>query len=226
MNQYDTERARVWAKMPQYKKRISQANKIISASLETCKTPYVSCSFGKDSAVMLHLVLQHQPNIPVKFLRWRGETENIDCFDAVIDEWLIRCNINLEQIELSRDSLSDNRSQRWSILHQGCDLIFIGLRAQESKQRRISLRRHGASHILKSGIVRSCPIAWWETHDVAAYVAEHKLPMLNTYELSIDGRTSARVPRENYNIRENFYDEMREINPDGLRALQQLFDLP
>lgn len=53
------------ARTSEFQKQIAETHKFIDFVLSHVKNPYVAVSFGKDSVVMLHLVLQHRPYIPV-----------------------------------------------------------------------------------------------------------------------------------------------------------------
>src|SRR5690625_2463704 len=110
----DRKTAMIYAQLKPYKALVEKTRGFIRWALDKVDKPYVACSFGKDSAVMLHLVREIRPNIKVRFIRWEGETEHIDNYDEVISQW---GNINLEQIEMCRISLSDKRKDRRSEEH-------------------------------------------------------------------------------------------------------------
>ena len=129
----DKKTALLYAQLKPYKALVNKTSGFIRWALERVKNPYVACSFGKDSAVMLHLILQQAPDVSVRFIRWRFETEFIDNYDEVIKDWGY---LNLEQVELSRESLSDKRKDRYDTV--GYDGYFIGLRKNESVSRRIT----------------------------------------------------------------------------------------
>ncbi len=50
----DKKTALLYAKMPEYKYLVNKTSGFIKWALKQVKNPYVACSFGKDSAVMLH----------------------------------------------------------------------------------------------------------------------------------------------------------------------------
>ena len=131
----DKRTALLYAQLKPYKALVNKTSGFIRWALERVENPYLACSFGKDSAVMLHLVLQHKPDIPVRFIRWKNETEHIDNYETVISEW---GKLNLTQVEFSRNTLSDKRTDRYDTV--GYDSYFIGLRSQESTVRRITLK--------------------------------------------------------------------------------------
>jgi 3'-phosphoadenosine 5'-phosphosulfate sulfotransferase (PAPS reductase)/FAD synthetase len=211
----DEKSALLYAKLNQHKYLVRKTYNFIGWALRKVSNPYVACSFGKDSAVMLHLVLQHRPDVDVRFIRWKNETEHIDNYDEVISQW---GNINLDQIELFRENLNDSRKERFD--SQGYDSYFIGLRQSESVARRITLKSHGKFYLNKSGMIRISPLAEWSNEDVAAYLFSNNLPILNSYRKhGIKSRTASRIPRVNYGIRESFLTDLKHRD---FNAFQQL----
>ena len=220
----DDKCAELWCKTTIYKKRIASANKIILDGLNVCKQPFVSCSFGKDSAVMLHLVQNHVRNIEARFLRW-PETNIINNYEDVIAQW-DALGANIKILDMARDRLNENVADRWSSLAKisDSDGSFVGLRADESKGRRITLRANGVVYKSKSGFYRICPLAYWKSEDVAAYAYQHDLPMLNTYKDSgYQSRTSSRIPRSDFGIREEMLRDLKIKNPAGFKELEKIY---
>lgn len=210
--------ARLWARMPEFAWRVKEAKQIISKGLEQCSNPYVACSFGKDSSVMLDLVIQEFEDIPVRFIRWRNETELLADYDRVISLW----EVNLTQVELSRSTLDDTRKERYET-HEH-DGYFIGFRADESKGRRITLRKDGTIYRMKNGKLRICPLAFWTQRDVEAYTYAYGLPVLDTYKaFGFSERTTSRVPREDYGIRSHSFRLLKEKDINKFNQLLQLF---
>lgn len=193
------EEAKLWTTFRSYKRLVRQTEDFISESLAKVSNPYVACSFGKDSSVMLDLVLKQNPGVKVRFLRWRNETEMLSNYDEVIAEWGV---LNLDQITLERDSLSDTRKERYDTGDE-YDSYFIGFRRDESNGRRITLAAHGMFYRKKDAKVRISPVANWTTKDIAAYIIKNNIPTLDTYKaFGFDKRTTSRIPREDYGIRE------------------------
>lgn len=201
----DKRTALLYAKTHQFKRIVKMTSGFIRWSLERVQSPYVACSFGKDSAVMLHLVLQQKPDIPVRFIRWKNETSYIDNYDETIEKW---GKLNLTQIELSRLNLSDKRKDRYDT--SGHDSYLIGLRKSESTVRRITLLKDGMFYKNKAEMIRVSPLADWTDKDIAAYVFSNDLPTLNTYlKDGITSRTASRIPRADYGIRESFIAKLK-----------------
>lgn len=92
----DEKTAMLYSKMPEHKFLISKTVNFIKWALSRVENPYLACSFGKDSSVMLHLVFNQYPNIVVKFLG-KKETDLIDDYTGII-EWWQKKNIIIERI--------------------------------------------------------------------------------------------------------------------------------
>ncbi len=198
--------ALLYATMPEHKFLVKKTEGFIKWALSQVKRPYVACSFGKDSAVMLHLILQQMPGIDVRFIRWANETNHLGNYDEVIQKW---GDINLIQVELSRVSVDDKVKKRYNT--EGYDSYFIGFRIEEAVARRITLKAHGLFYKMKEGKVRISPLADWNTKHIAAYIVKNNLPTLDTYEqFGFEERTSSRVPRSDYGIRKQSLTLLKE----------------
>lgn len=196
----DEKSALIYSQMPEHKMLVRKTINFIKWSLSNVDNPYLACSFGKDSAVMLHLVYEQCNNIPVRFVRWKFETDLMNNYNEVIKQWLDKYDINLHEIELSRNTLDEVVADRY--VTEGYDSYFIGFRKNESAARRITISTMGKFAKMKSGIIRISPMADWTVNDIAAYIIENKIPTLKSYGIDgFDARTSSRVPRADYGIR-------------------------
>lgn len=187
-----------WANLPVFKKKVEQAKNIIKEALAIAPA-YVAISWGKDSVVMLHLCQQIKPDI-VAVNYGSPEQDIVDNYSEVISAYLgkyltdYRELIGLPEWANTPDTVQDRCNQ---IL--GCDytLAFVGLRAEESKNRKRSLVNNGLIHQYKSGkyvgYYRVCPLGWWTWRDIWAYTIIHNLPYLNSYNYKDreKGRTNA-----------------------------------
>jgi len=52
-----------------FERKLELAKSVIGEHLDGCSDCAVACSFGKDSTVLTHLILQVNPDIPVVFLQ-------------------------------------------------------------------------------------------------------------------------------------------------------------
>lgn len=193
----DERTALLYARTHEFQYLVTKTERFISWALKQVNTPYVACSFGKDSAVMLHLVLKQLPEVQVIFVK-RIETDLVDNYAEVIQAWKDQYNINLQSISY-RGWLEENPDGKGIASAtkglEGYDSFFVGLRSDESVGRRITLHKDGKFFKMKSGKVRLCPLAWWNTNQIATYIIHNKLPLLNKYkEDGFEARTTAAIP--------------------------------
>lgn len=218
------EMGRLRSKHSGYIKKLAKANEIIQHGLAVCSNPFVSCSFGKDSAVLLHMVMKHRSNIEARFIKW-PESYLIYDFEKVIEAW-IALGANVKILELTRESLNDKVRDRWLRLAamNEADGSFVGLRADESKGRRMTLISNGTVFKNKNGFYRICPIAFFNTEDVAAYIYQHNLPTLNIYKQEgFQKRTSSRIPRNDFFIRQEMIQNLRLRDYSSFKKVLDMF---
>jgi phosphoadenosine phosphosulfate reductase len=199
----DKEDSRLYSKLPVFRRRIARARLIISEAQQTIIKPYLSCSFGKDSVVLLHMVLQQAPDIPVVFIN------SGYCFPdtyEVRDRFIRDYNINLVEIQqphdymeiIDRYGLPDDRTpaqqdkvvrllkkdlaNEWAKTN-GYDGHFWGIRKDESAGRRVILNNRGPLFYAQvAGLWRCSPLADWRWEDIWAYVHSNNIPYSKIYK--------------------------------------------
>lgn len=167
---------------------------------------YCGTSWGKDSVVVLHLLMCCRPQTVVMHLR--PTNHNPDC-DQVRDEFMKQTWVRhydeipvsyegIDRCSLPQQELDRLTDQRWyAAIHDYERKVskrhMLGIRADESGGRRIRTLRWGLNS--PNG---SAPIARWSTQDVFAYLAEHDLPVHPAYAMLGGGRW----PRERLRVAE------------------------
>jgi 3'-phosphoadenosine 5'-phosphosulfate sulfotransferase (PAPS reductase)/FAD synthetase len=187
-----------WAKLPQFKKKVEQARSIIEEALVIAPA-YVAVSWGKDSVVLLHLCQQIKPDI-IAVNYGSPEQDVVDNYSEIISTYLdknptdYRELIGLPEWANTPDTVQDRCNQ---ILNGEYTIAFVGLRAEESKNRKRSLIKNGLIYQYKTGKYaghyRICPLGWWTWRDIWAYIIINDLPYLNSYDHKDrkHGRTNA-----------------------------------
>lgn len=153
-----------------------------------CRDPcYCSVSWGKDSVVIANLVTNLKPEVPLVWVRPIG-AEMPYCQD-VRDEFLRQHpNSDYRECEVDADlwndpSVSNERAFLPARLAAGTRRRIVGVRADESATRTLSMRCHGVE---TDEVCR--PIGWWTIDDVFAFLAQHELPVHPSYAMLGGGR--------------------------------------
>ena len=173
-----------WARMAQHRRKVEQATDTIRKALEICPA-YVACSWGKDSVVLAHLVWSIAPNT-LLFHDGSDDEDEQDNYSDVRESFLGRFPLPYQGIVRGY-----NAGDGGGLYEQmpSNPMVFLGLRAEESKPRRISLAKYGLIHQYQSDDPkrpvnnwRCCPLAWWSWKDVWGYIVARNLPYLSAYD--------------------------------------------
>ena len=181
---------------------VTGAGVIIAEALRDLPPAFVACSWGKDSTVMLHLIQQQAPLVPVVHVGDRHE-DWLSNYSAVRDAYRNRRPIaDYHHLEVEIGGASVTAAVNATGIPARYPARFLGLRMQENGGRVYALRRYGAIHQYTSGEQagqwRVCPLIHWTWRDVWAYTVIHELPYLTAYDhpalgpkSSITSRTSS-----------------------------------
>lgn len=171
---------------------------------------------------MLELVLQEFPAASAQMLTG-GETRILyPSVDSILNWWRARWpqadirEVQVDHVFAAGWERADWRTQNdtfidgWAkYLHASdeWDGVFVGLREAESTKRRLVLRHNrlpGCEYAVwrysatrgnaEAGHYRMCPIDKWTDADVAAFVLQYDIPLLETYESEgLQARTHLRT---------------------------------
>jgi len=170
---------------------VSDAAVVIAGQLDAAKTPCITCSFQAEDMVVLHMLRQTRPDIPVLFL------DTVHHFADTYkyrDELTERWGLNLINLRASEPSpglwktSTDACCARHKVTPlfsalENYDVWFTGLRREQSPSR--ANLAHLEPFRLPSGraIRKVSPVATWTTRDVWMYAKEHSIPLLPLYDL-------------------------------------------
>lgn len=187
---------------------------------------------------MASLISEQKP-VPMRFVS-RGETRllysNLDevlgyfkslapveeiCFDRLFSPEWKDADFQTQQTAGKTDIRGLDNS--------GFDGVFMGLRMDESRGRKISLKYHqskGLPHYCwkysDRQFIRMCPMAEWSAKDIGAYITEHNIPVLDWYQnMGFDSRTATRLNRQA--IENNTVFWLHIHNPEGYHRLIERF---
>jgi len=160
--------------------------------------PCITCSFQAEDIVVLHLLQQRLPKIPVVFLETGYHFRETYAYrDRIAKAW----DLNIVNAEATQ-SVADQEAQ-FGILNrtdpgrccqlrkveplvralESYEIWFTGLRREQSPTRRnLQLIEH---HSLPTGksLLKVSPLAAWDWQQVWSYTVEHNIEYLPLYHL-------------------------------------------
>lgn len=243
MEDWEKERYLLHAKSRRFQKRLDEVNQIIRKVLSFVKNPYVAFSCGKDSSVLAHLVLRSaRPGATLRFLS-SGETRLIHNVDEVLN-WFRERGAVIDEILIDRVFSEEWQNATWTeqrkagrndmeLLNEGSwDGVFMGLRIEESRPRRMSLIIHQDDDLprychrykdkRRGDLIRVCPLANWHKDDMGAYLLMHNIPYLKHYEThGFEARTTARLTGDA--VRQYVLSDIKRDNPQNWIKLTKRF---
>lgn len=181
------------------KDKINKSLICIDNFLKKYPKSYVGLSFGKDSIVLMDLVLKINPENKIVWVD-RGEGgDTPDTFEMF--EYYISKGINIERIMtdksifdiLIQNSIEDilqkglitkNLKQKFKDIQSEYHGFFWGLRAEENKKTRgkyAKFRGEIWENKNKKGICS--PVLWWTGKDIWAYIIQNGLRYNNHYDI-------------------------------------------
>lgn len=215
--------------MIQYlQRKIDRSRAIIEQMLSLCYNPYLALSFGKDSLVMLDLVQEQCPDIPCLFLK-SEESYLLSNYEALILHYK-NAGVNIQVIDMVHFDYDFENGKNIEFqqvqFFDGWDGVFMGIRIEESKARRISIIAKENNQVgyrimqyktgKRAGFFRACPIADWTGFETFVYCQDKGLKMLDVYD-SHEVRSSAQLPYSN-NIKSALF-QVKTKNLSGYNAL-------
>ena len=170
---------------------MSTTTELIAAELETASRPCVTSSFQAECVVLVHMLREIAPDIPVLFL------DTVHHFPQTLayrDELARRWELNLITLRAAEPSpgLWQQDTKACCGRHKvaplfaalaGYDVWFTGLRRGQSPSR-ATLPEVEPFRLSKDQEIRKIsPLAAWSTRDVWAYAKAHEIPLLPLYDL-------------------------------------------
>lgn len=151
----------------------------------------VVSSFGAESAVLLHLVAQVDPNTPVLFLETHKHFPETIAYRDLLVERLGLTNLIIVEPDADVIAKKDDTGLRWSWDPDGCceirkviplakalahyDASITGRKGFQSSTR-AGLPRFEIDRSDAQGRLKINPLASWSKEELEAYFIEHDLP--------------------------------------------------
>jgi len=188
--------------------KIDTSMELIKKALSEHDRPTISCSFGKDSMVMTHLVHQIK-NVPLiyndtgvaypetkQFIEEVTKEWNLTVIVAKSEDWTFwKIVKKYGYPKESRSSKTgDPREPKCckllkydptmkALKEYRCNLNFVGTTGDEGRQRRSNYIMRGPYYYAKTlNIWRCTPIIWWTSEDIWEYIELNNIPVHPAYK--------------------------------------------
>ena len=196
-----------------------QARQAVVEAIESGNAPCVTCSFQAEDMVVLHLVRERIPDIPVLFLETGYHFAEVYAYR---DEMTALYGLNLVNV-MPKQTVPEQEAQ-FGLLYQSqpdqcCkfrkvgplfaalenyDVWFTGLRRVQSPTR--ANLKVADAFPLPSGkqLLKVSPLAAWSDKEVWAFAREHEIPLLPLYQAgytSIGCEPCTALPSDPGNLR-------------------------
>jgi len=169
---------------------MTDAHQLIADELARASAPCVTSSFQADCVVLLHLIREVRPDVPVLFLDTVHHfAETYEYRDRIASAWDLRL-VNLRAADpqpglWQRDTHACCARHKVEPLFSSLasyDVWFTGLRREQSPSR-ASLEQTEDFTLPGGKVLRKVsPLAHWTMRDVSAYAEAHDIPLLPLYE--------------------------------------------
>jgi phosphoadenosine phosphosulfate reductase len=169
---------------------VTEVREVVASALASAAAPCITCSFQAEDVVLVDVIRQLRPSIPVLFLEtYHHFAQTLEYRDQLAARWQLTL-INLKAAEPSvglwRTSTTDCCARHkvgplFAAL-EGYDAWFTGLRREQSPSRANlavveDFRLPSGKHLPKIS-----PLADWTTRDVWRYAVAHDIPLLPLYD--------------------------------------------
>lgn len=177
--------------------KLTEARQVIADALAAPGSACITCSFQAEDMVVLHLLREHLPNVPVLFLETGYHFKEVYEYR---DRMTRRYNLNLVNV-MPLVTIADQETQ-FGLLYQSrpdeCCKIrkvgplfaalqnyetwFTGLRRIQSPTRANLQTADRFPLPTGKNLLKVSPLAAWTDKDVWAYAREQEIPLLSLYE--------------------------------------------
>ncbi len=206
---------------------------------------YVSCSFGKDSMVLLFLALEERKDIPVVFVNTGVDyKETVRFKERMEREW----KLNLLELrpEVTFFQVMDRVKQRGRAVDDGAKNsniccyhlkekpilllarrqsfthCFTGVTAIESRKRAWIAFSHGQQYyVKKQEIIKIHPILYWRPQEIHQFIRDNGIPLNPVYERYGIARTGCQC----CTCYKGWREQLSRVNPKLYKIiLERYFD--
>jgi phosphoadenosine phosphosulfate reductase len=170
----------------------TQATELIVEQLKTATNPAITSSFQSECVVLVDLVRQVRPDIPVLFLdTFHHFAQTLEYRDRMVERYGLNLvnlrapepKVGLWEIESTEACCARHKVGPLFSALEKHDVWFTALRRDQSASR--ANLQEVEPFRLPSGnvITKVAPLAGWTARDVWRYAKDHDIPLLPLYEL-------------------------------------------
>ena len=170
---------------------VTDARTIVADNLKTAAAPCITSSFQSECVVLVHMLREIQPDIPVLFLDTVHHFAQTYAYrDELAERWKLNL-VNLRaaepspglwQTDLTACCARHKVGPLFAAL-EAYDVWFTALRRDQSPSR-ANLAEVEPFRLPSGNVLRKVsPLAGWSTRDVWMYAKAHDIPLLPLYEL-------------------------------------------
>ena len=170
---------------------MNETSRLIADNLATAQAPCITSSFQAECVVLVHMLREIQPRIPVLFLDTVHHFAQTYTYrDELAERWQLNL-VNLRATEPS-PGLWQSDTNACCALHkvgplfaalEAYDVWFTGLRRDQSPSRANLAEVEGFRLPNGKTLRKVSPLAGWTRKDVWTYAKTHEIPLLPLYEL-------------------------------------------
>jgi 3'-phosphoadenosine 5'-phosphosulfate sulfotransferase (PAPS reductase)/FAD synthetase len=201
------------ARLRGFQRRVDRARRVIADAAARGQVG-IAFSGGKDSTVLLHVVRSVIPNAPAAF--YDSGCELPQTYDLVRQYGVTVIQPRMDLLAMCRyggywgypdptdadatfdfDEVLVKEPARRFAAEYGLAVMALGLRAGESARRALNAGQKGELYFAQyMNLWHLCPLAWWSTDDIWAYIAAHDLP----YNVAYDQMAAMGITREQQRV--------------------------
>jgi 3'-phosphoadenosine 5'-phosphosulfate sulfotransferase (PAPS reductase)/FAD synthetase len=193
--------------------------------LKKYKNKYINLSFGKDSTALWHVVMSVDNSIKtISYIV--DHTIDLYNYKEMIEFYKNNCDIEIVNYTKDLETTNKNTHELWKEnFHIGTDnLLFLGLRKQESSARRISLCKYGVIHETK-GNIHCNPLADWTSTEVEIYIKANDLPVHTKYAKLGFGNHTRTATKISYRYNEEQLEELRILDNASYKKIKNNYEI-
>ena len=167
------------------------ARQLIADELQSAQVPCVTSSFQAECVVLVHMLRELRPDIPVLFLDTVHHfAQTLEYRDEIARRWNLNL-VTLRAVEPSpglwqKDTKACCGRHKVEPLFAALanyDVWFTGLRRGQSASRAALAEVEPFRVSPERDLRKVSPLAGWSTKDVWSYAKAHDIPLLPLYEL-------------------------------------------